>query len=1684
MNPTVTLRLTADNSQLLPTVRTSSAEVKRLGDTAQATGQQAQRGGAGIASMGAASGTAAGKVGAMTSALNAARTAAVGYLASQSVTALVSMSDQYANISGRLRLATADQKSYAAASAEVFAISQRTSTLMETTTTLYARLAQSTAEYGVSQQRQLALAETINQTFTVSGASAAAASNTITQLTQALAGGVLRAEEFNSVIENSPRLAQALADGMSVGMGELRRQVNDGQVSVDKLVKALESQSATIQAEFDQMPLTVERAMVQLRNSVTKYVGEASQELGAGSALAESISFLAKNMEQIDQIAGVLAVALGGRLVAGLLAATASKVASAAASRELARQELAALLIAERQAAAQVSLARAGMGSAGGLAAAEAALASAQARTAAATQASSIALTAKAAAMRGLNLAMSAFGGPVGLAVTALTLFVMWARNSEQEAKELSKAVTAGFQSSIKTLEGFNEQTANTSFAELSGSLDTIKAAEREIGNLRDRYEELSNSARAFQARDRALPYGFDKQMTTAADAIKSAELRLQQLTTRYDDVIGKSTSYILQAAGVTDATDAQRKSLEELVRRQANQGLTMQQNMDLYQPLIQKLFGVDAAARLAGKGFDQIGASATASAAAIKSALATIDEGLDKQIGTLQLQLIEASQGKAARMRAEFIKNAAAQGLDPTSDDYQARRAKNEQVIELTLSLDKQAKATQAVSKAEAEATRNNDSAKRLRDQQLDSQRRYTAEAARAAAEIAGPLAVAETQRTQRVAELDAELKKHNITQAAYNDLAAEAERIEQKRKAELRTQQAAPQALLDTLSGEIRLLQVAGTERERYSRQLQNEQDMRRAINEANEAGAGISADITKRLLTQARAWADVSIQVEQQTANLEEWANVGTRGVADVADLLADTFSNSLDESESFFDRLKDIFKRGWRDIMRTMLEQNLVRPIQSMLTNAISGAFSNASTTGGWLSQLGSLLRGGSNLTGTNAIAAQSTWGTAIAAGTSSALGFGNNTSSLAGIVGASNIAGSGGGGIGDIVQIGGMLYKAVPAGGLSGGMIAAGSYLGGALGALYGWNRGGDTAGKGLGAAAFGAAGYYGVTSVGTIAGGYAAAGTAGAAAAGSAALASIPVAGWIALAAIAVDKVAGGKLFGTSYKTKETGQTISINEAGGSASAYAYQEGQKSLFRGKKRRTVDVAASDESKEAAGELYQLVRQTAKSASAALGLATVEIVSGSFKAVYDAKGNLKSELATVLGQTYSESFELFQQRLQAENVIAQVGQLDDTANQIANRWRSSAEQLLDGAQFMLAAATDLNTGAGLLTVGGLSRLTDLIEKLREGEETLTQAYQRVMQSAQAYASTAASAYQDVETAGFSNFAKSMLQVRQEENERIRTLQAQAKALGGLSAREVDLAKVREASQLKTDSLIAGLQGELVDLALNRINDQIEQLGGSADGASSKIADFISSLKLSDTLSPDTDLQKRATASNLMESAAAAGNLDSFATYAQQFLEVSRQLNASGAGYQADYAAVVEMAKRLGADGSNASLQQLYEKREALLAQQEAAARLERAQRIAQGVADLGGVRGGDPFELLKSVTGMTAEELASDLGLSTDELVEYIRAQQTDISDLAEILYDLPKRIAQEMVSVMVDGAPAAGVAGNAPAAANAPGAPAGQYGGVGNDKEVLDVLLQVNNGISRLVKMNANAELLK
>jgi len=342
----------------------------------------------------------------------------------QTLGQLREMADGYTNILSRLNLVTGSTRELARAEAELFASSQRTSTQLGTSVNLYSRLVQSTQEYGISQSRVLALTESINQTFAVSGATADAQANAVTQFTQALAGGVMRAEEFNSVIEQAPRLAQALADGLGIGMGELRRQVNDGEVTVQRMVSALESQADVIAEEFGGMALTIGRAWTQMGNAITRYIGQGDQASGVSARIASALQFVAQNLDAVvtagELVIGFFAV----RLVAALATSIVSTVSATVAAAALARAELESARAAEVAAAAALAAARTRSllgASLASVTAAETAYAAALARTAAAQAAALTIWGRLGQAVTGFGRTLLGLaGGPIGATLLAV----------------------------------------------------------------------------------------------------------------------------------------------------------------------------------------------------------------------------------------------------------------------------------------------------------------------------------------------------------------------------------------------------------------------------------------------------------------------------------------------------------------------------------------------------------------------------------------------------------------------------------------------------------------------------------------------------------------------------------------------------------------------------------------------------------------------------------------------------------------------------------------------------------------------------------------------------------------------------------------------------------------------------------------------------------------------------------------------------------------------------------------------------------------------------------------------------------------------------------------------------------------------------------------------------------------
>lgn len=228
--------------------------------------------------------------------LNRLRHIAIGFVGAiggaAAVRTIVRASDTYTNLRSQLRLVTDSQEELNRVYEQTFELAQDTRQDFESTAQLYTKLARSTDELNLSNEELLKITRAINQSFIVSGAGAEEAAGAVRQLSQGMASGTLRGDELNSVMENSPRLARAIADQLGVTIGQLRQLGADGEITAEKISAALIGASDDIDREFQSMQRTVGQSLQQLRNDLTNTFGrtDTSQFVSAIDDLREIVT--------------------------------------------------------------------------------------------------------------------------------------------------------------------------------------------------------------------------------------------------------------------------------------------------------------------------------------------------------------------------------------------------------------------------------------------------------------------------------------------------------------------------------------------------------------------------------------------------------------------------------------------------------------------------------------------------------------------------------------------------------------------------------------------------------------------------------------------------------------------------------------------------------------------------------------------------------------------------------------------------------------------------------------------------------------------------------------------------------------------------------------------------------------------------------------------------------------------------------------------------------------------------------------------------------------------------------------------------------------------------------------------------------------------------------------------------
>ena len=233
-----------------------------------------------------------------------------GALATQQ---LVQRADAYTNLKNRIASVVEDTRGQISAERDLFDVAQRTRTALQSNAALFSRLKSSSSELSADPSKLLRVVETVQKSFNIGGSTTAEAQSSALQLSQALGSGRLQGDELRSILENNIPLAKLIAKEFGVGVGKLKELGSEGQLTTDRVIKAILAGSDEIDATFKRLKPTIESSLTVLSNGLTRSIGKFDEATGASTKLATGIIGIAGSMDAV-----VIAAAAAGASLAFL----------------------------------------------------------------------------------------------------------------------------------------------------------------------------------------------------------------------------------------------------------------------------------------------------------------------------------------------------------------------------------------------------------------------------------------------------------------------------------------------------------------------------------------------------------------------------------------------------------------------------------------------------------------------------------------------------------------------------------------------------------------------------------------------------------------------------------------------------------------------------------------------------------------------------------------------------------------------------------------------------------------------------------------------------------------------------------------------------------------------------------------------------------------------------------------------------------------------------------------------------------------------------------------------------------------------------------------------------------------------------------------------------------------------
>ncbi|MEQ3433546.1 tape measure protein [Enterobacter intestinihominis] len=247
---------------------------------------------------------ASGSVSRFEGALNKVGVAIAAAFTIETAKRLIAIGDEMATLQARITRLSPSIDTAKETMSALSAIASQTGNSLSETERLWESLTTALKSAGATNSQILALTSTLQKIGTIGGSSSEEMANALLQFGQSIAGGTVRAEEFNSILEKMPELARQIASGLGISIGDLRKRMLEGKLTAEDALNAIQKQSKSVNEEFDKMPVNIDRAKNSLDVAFKNAINDINQAIGLTSTLAGLMQSVADNLNYYNKNVG------------------------------------------------------------------------------------------------------------------------------------------------------------------------------------------------------------------------------------------------------------------------------------------------------------------------------------------------------------------------------------------------------------------------------------------------------------------------------------------------------------------------------------------------------------------------------------------------------------------------------------------------------------------------------------------------------------------------------------------------------------------------------------------------------------------------------------------------------------------------------------------------------------------------------------------------------------------------------------------------------------------------------------------------------------------------------------------------------------------------------------------------------------------------------------------------------------------------------------------------------------------------------------------------------------------------------------------------------------------------------------------------------------------------------------